>query len=203
MPTQHSTGKEVDQDQGIVVPLELDGLRILTQEVQPDGKIRVEVIGTNDRARCPHCDAVCVKQHDVRPRIKRDVPLRGHRVELVLYKRRFWCLGCHKAFTESDSACGRRKRTTVRLREEIGKLACSCPLMHVADHYEVGPRFVHACLEAVASTQLAKRGLSLEESGPLPTPRYLGIDEFARRKAARGTATTRSYVTSMLARCWK
>jgi hypothetical protein len=27
MPTQHSIGKEVDQDQGIVVPLELDGLR--------------------------------------------------------------------------------------------------------------------------------------------------------------------------------
>jgi hypothetical protein len=43
--------------------------------------------------------------------------------------------------------------------------------MHVANHYEVGPRFVQACLEAVASTQLAKRGLSLEESGPLPTPR--------------------------------
>ena len=185
MPTQHSTGKEADQDQGIVVPLELDGLRILTQEVQTDGRIRVEVIGTNDRERCPHCGAVCVKQHDVRPRIKRDVPLRGHRVELVLYKRRFWCLGCHKAFTESASACGRRKRTTVRLREEIGKLACSRPLMHVADHYEVGPRFVQACLEAVACTQLAKRGLSLEESGPLPTPRYLGIDEFARRKGHR------------------
>ena len=143
------------------------------------------MIGTNERAVCPHCGAVCVKQHDVRPRIKRDVPGLRHRVELVLYKRRFWCLHCHKAFTESDSACGRRKRTTVRLREEIGKLACSRPLMHVANHYEVGPRLVQACLEAVASTQLAKRGLSLEESGPLPTPRFLGIDEFARRKGHR------------------
>lgn len=185
MCTQHSIGKEANQEQGIVVPLELAGLRILKQEVQPDGRIRVEVIGTNERAQCPHCGVVCVKQHDVRPRIKRDVPLRGHRVELVLYKRRFWCLRCHKAFTESDSACGRRKRTTVRLREEIGQQACSRPLMHVANHYEVGPRFVQACLEAVASTQLAKRGLSLEESGPLPTPRFLGIDEFARRKGHR------------------
>jgi transposase len=126
-----------------------------------------------------------VKQHDVRPRVKRDVPLRGHRVELVLYKRRFWCLRCHKAFTESDSACGRRKRTTVRLREEIGQQACSRPIMHVVSHYKVGPRFVQGCLEAVASTQLAKRGLSLEENGPLPTPRFLGIDEFARRKGHR------------------
>ncbi|TMC16419.1 MAG: ISL3 family transposase [Chloroflexi bacterium] len=185
MPTQHSTEKEASQEQGIVVPLELEGLRILKQEVQADGRIRVEVMGTNERAACPHCGAVCVKEHDVRQRIKRDVPLRGHRVELVLHKRRFWCIHCHKAFTESDSACGRRKRTTLRLREEIGQQACSRPLMHVASHYQVGPRFVQACLETVASTQLAKRGLSLEESGPLPTPRFLGIDEFARRKGHR------------------
>src|SRR6266571_4305478 len=32
---------------------------------------------------------------------------------------------------------------------------------------------------------LAKRGLSLEESEKLPTPRFLGIDEFARRKRHR------------------
>jgi transposase len=185
MSTQHSIEEEANQEQGIVVPLELEGLRILKQEVQLDGRIRVEVMGTTERAQCPHCGAVCVKQHDVRQRIKRDVPLRGHRVELVLYKRRFWCMRCHKAFTESDQACGRRKRTTVRLREEIGQQACSRPIMHVASQYEVGPRFVQACLETVASTQLAKRGLSLEESATLPTPRFLGIDEFARRKGHR------------------
>ncbi|MFL5653905.1 MAG: ISL3 family transposase [Ktedonobacteraceae bacterium] len=185
MCIQHSTEKEATHELGIVVPLELEGLRILKQEVQADGRIRVEVMGTNERAVCPHCGTICVKQHDVRPRVKRDVPLRGHRVELVLYKRRFWCLRCHKAFTESDSACGRRKRTTVRLREEIGQQACSRPLMHVASHYEVGPRFVQGCLEAVASTQLAKRGLSLEENATLPTPRFLGVDEFARRKGHR------------------
>ena len=56
MCTQHSTEKEATHEQGIVVPLELDGLRILKQEVQPDGKIRVEVIGTNERASCPHCE---------------------------------------------------------------------------------------------------------------------------------------------------
>jgi hypothetical protein len=36
MPTQRSIGNEVDQDQGIVVPLELDGLRTLTHEFLPD-----------------------------------------------------------------------------------------------------------------------------------------------------------------------
>ena len=66
---------QVSQEQGIVVPLELAGLRILKQEVQADGRIRVEVIGTNSRASCPHCHGVSVKQHDVRKRSKRDVPL--------------------------------------------------------------------------------------------------------------------------------
>src|SRR5260370_24806901 len=119
--------------------------------------MRGEVMGSNERATWLHCGAICVKQHDVRPRIKRDVPLRGHRIELVLYKRRFWCLGCHKAFTESDSACGRRKRTTVRLREEIRQQACSRPIMHVADQYELGPRFVQTALQPAARAQPAKR----------------------------------------------
>jgi transposase len=185
MPSQHITEEETNQAQGIVVPLELDGLRILRQEVQADGKLLVEVIGTKQWETCPHCGAVCVKQHDVRPRRKRDVPLRGHVVEVVLHKRRFWCIGCHKAFTESDSACGRRKRTTVRLRAEIGQQASRRPIAHVASQYKVGPRFVQACLEIVAGIQLAKRGLSLDESGKLPTPRFLGIDEFARRKGHR------------------
>lgn len=185
MSNQHITEEKINQEVGIVVPLELEGLRILKQVVQADGTIAVEVIGTNERATCPHCGKVSVKQHDKRLRRKRDVPLRGHLVEVILHKRRFWCRVCRKAFTESDSACGRRKRTTMRLREEIGKQACTRPIAHVASAYEVGPRFVQACLETVASAQLAKRGLSLDESGKLPTPRFLGIDEFARRKGHR------------------
>ena len=52
MPQQHSREEEANQDQGIMVPLELEGLRLLKQEVQPDGTLRIEVIGTNERARC-------------------------------------------------------------------------------------------------------------------------------------------------------
>ena len=185
MPQQHSTEEKANQEQGIMVPLELEGLRLLKQEMQVDGTLRIEVMGTNERASCPHCQNVCAKRHDVRPRCKRDVPLRGHRVEVVLYKRRFWCLRCRKAFTEPDQACGRGKRTTRRLRVLIGKQAASRPITHVAREYAVGPRFVQGCLESGASTQLAKRGLSVEEGKPLPTPRFLGIDEFARRKGQR------------------
>jgi transposase len=104
---------------------------------------------------------------------------------LVLHKRRFKCFGCRRTFTELDSACGRYRRTTVRLRQEIGEHACTQPITHVAAAFGVGPRFVEGCLEAVATIKLAERGLTLDETARLPTPRYLGIDEFARRKGHR------------------
>jgi hypothetical protein len=47
MPSQHITEEEPSQTQGIMVPLELEGLCILRQEVQADGKLRVEVIARN------------------------------------------------------------------------------------------------------------------------------------------------------------
>jgi len=70
--------------------------------VQGDGSIEVEVIGTNERAVCPHCQRVCVKVHDTRLWRKRDLALRGHHIVLLLYKRRFTCFGCQRTFTEPD-----------------------------------------------------------------------------------------------------
>lgn len=193
MSLQHSTGQceaqgeasGYTEQEGIVVPLELGEFRILKQHLQEDGSIEVEVIAKTDRARCPHCQRVSVKVHDTRPRHKRDIPLRGHRIVLVLLKRRFRCLTCRRSFTEADQACGKRQRTTKRLREYIGQQACTRPVSHVAAEMQVGPRLVQTCLEEVAQVDLAKRHLTLDETAPLPTPRYLGIDEFARRKGHR------------------
>ncbi len=192
MPPQNITEPPALQDrsqeqqaQGMIMPLDLPEFRILRQEVQADGPIEVEVIGLNERAVCPHCQRICVKVHDTRLRRKRDVPLREHRVVFVLHKRRFQCFGCRRSFTEPDSACGKYRRTTMRLRQQIGEQASSQPIAHVAAAFEVGPRFVQACLEAVAQPRLAARGLSVQERASLPTPRYLGIDEYARRKGHR------------------
>lgn len=193
MSLQHSTGQGETQgeprshaeQEGIVVPLELGAFRILKQHIQEDGRLEVEIIATTERAPCPHCQRVSVKVHDTRPRRKRDIPLRGHGIVLILLKRRFRCLTCRRSFTEADQACGRRQRTTKRLREHIGKQARSRPVSHVAAEMQVGPRLVQTCLEEVAQVELAKRHLSVDETGPLPTPRYLGIDEFARRKGHR------------------
>jgi transposase len=125
---------------------------------------------------------MCTKIHDRRARKKRDLPLGAHQVELILLKRRFRCEACHRVFTEADTACGWRKRTTARLREHIGQQAFRHPLSEVGSTLLVGSRFVQTCFQMVLEKELRAQGRGVDETATLPTPRFLGIDEFARRK---------------------
>jgi transposase len=181
LPSQHTT-EEMVRGEGIFVPLDLSELHILKQEWQADGTIRVEVIATTTQVPCPNCQKTCVKIHDTRARKKRDVALREHQVELILYKRRFRCFSCQKTFTEPDTACGRKRRKTERLRKVIGKHVYTQPVAHVAKAFGVSHHLVQQCFETVATQEIKHKGLNLDEQQPLCTPRFLGIDEFARRK---------------------
>ena len=168
--------------EGIVVPLDLAGFIVVSQSLHEDGSLEVHVRATTDREACPTCQRMCVKVHDTRPRKKRDGSLRGHEVHLVLLKRRFRCVNCRRSFTEADTVCGRYKRTTRRFRDLLAHQAEKQPVAHVALERNVGPRFVEECLTASVKLRLANEGRSLEETVALATPRFLGIDEFARRK---------------------
>ncbi len=167
------------------MPLALPGLRIVQQRHTVEGELEVTVIGTQTRAPGPQCGRLSAKQHDVRSRRKRDVTLGAFPVTLILRKRRFRCVACARVFTEVDHACGWRRRPTTRLRETLGEPAQSRPVAQVAAAYQVGARLVRACVETVVEQRLRAEGRSLDETSALPTPRYLGIDEFARRKGQR------------------
>src|SRR5579885_1332675 len=184
-PKQAPPSAPAMSEPGILVPLGLPGFHILSQTITEEGELEVTIISRADRAACPHCGRLSPKQHDRRLRRKRDVPLGGRPVCLLLVKRRFWCLACRRSFTETDTVCGWRRRTTLRLREVIGTQACSRPLTHVAAELDVGPRLVQTCLETVAHARLTRQGRPLDAQAPLPTPRFLGIDDFARRKGQR------------------
>ena len=168
--------------QGIFVPLDLPGLRILRQVIREDGTIEVHVIALAASETCPYCGSKSEKIHDTRIRMKKDIAIRKHEVEIMLYKRRFCCSACHRRFTEPDAACGRRRRTTKRVRDHIAYQACKRAVTHVAHEAGVGPRFVHESLRDYIEECFAKDNRTLKETGPLPTPRFLGIDEFARRR---------------------
>src|SRR5216110_1827821 len=87
--------------QGIFVPLDLPGMRILKQAIREDGTIEVHVISLTESETCPHCGSISQKIHDTRVRMKRDIAIRKHQVEIMLHKRRFRCSGCQRTFTES------------------------------------------------------------------------------------------------------
>ncbi|HEX4202728.1 MAG TPA: transposase [Ktedonobacteraceae bacterium] len=176
---------EKEQPQGILVPLDLPNFKILSQSQQGDGSLEVHVIGTKNQETCPTCQSVCEKIHDTRRRVKRDITLRTYQVRLVLYTRRLRCTTCRHTFTETESVCGKYKRTTKRFRQYLAQQASARPVAQIAEQEEVGPRFVQDCLTAQGEEKLAKVGRTLDEAAPLPTPRFLGINEFARRKGHR------------------
>lgn len=176
---------ESEPNQGIIVPLDLPELTILSQSMRADESIEVHVKARKESAVCQKCGQASTKVHDSRKRVKRDIQLRGYQVFLILHKRRFRCATCRKPFTETDSACGRYKRTTQRFRDYIAKQACQRPITHVAQEVQVGTGFVHTSLCAWIESKLEKRGRTLDEQAKLPTPQILGIDEFAMRKGHR------------------
>ena len=155
MPTQQTT-QETCQGEGILVPLDLQEVHLLGQTWQRDGKICVEVIASTQHVTCPECQHICHKIHDIRSRKKRDLLLGNHHVELIVWKRRFHCESCQKRFTEPDSICGWKRRTTVRLREQLGRQAWSRPVAHVAVSYGVGPRLFSSVWNRSPSQRLKR-----------------------------------------------
>jgi transposase len=189
MPEKHTIEeqgrRESEPKQGMIVPLDLPEFEIVSQCIQADGSIEVQVKARKESEACPNCEEVSKKIHDTRKRVKRDIALRVHQVTLIIHKRRFRCAICRRPFTETDSSCGRYKRTTERFRHQIAKQAYRRPITHVAQEVQVGTHFVHGCLCAWIEEKLGEKGRTLDDQAKLPTPHMLGIDEFALRKGRR------------------
>lgn len=173
----------------IKLALDLAGLVVLGQHDEGEHLV-VELAYANPFGVCPHCGRPSNKVHDRRPQRKRDLPLRGQGVDLILWRRRFRCLGClgkhrrPRTFSEPDPACGlgpggRGRRTTQRLREQIGREPPHQTVKRVAEVYGVGERFVRECFAGRAQGAIA-------EAVPAGyTPRVLGMDEFSMKRGRR------------------
>ena len=173
----------------IKLALGLAGLIVLGQRTE-QGDILIDVGYAMEVCVCPHCGRATNKVHDRRAQRKRDVPLRGQAVILILWRRRFRCLFClgkrrrPRTFSEPDPACGLGpkgggRRTTQRLRQHIAQELPHRTVKRVAKVYSVGQRFVHDCFAEHARReirQLLPQGF---------TPRVLGLDEFSMKRGVR------------------
>ena len=186
---------------GITVPLGLAGLEVLEQTTDAAGRLVVVVQYTRTAVPCPRCGRTTAKGYDRRAQHARDLPVREQAVRLRLMRRRFRCLWCvvrsrtgrrrplvfsepHEAFGQGPG--GGTRRTTARLRQQVAMAAQHQTVQRVAHHYGVGPRFVRECFADVARARLGLGSADAElGTPPARTPRWLGIDDYARRKGRR------------------
>lgn len=158
----------------ITVRLRLPGVVVLGAR-ESDHEVEVVVRYANEEATCPRCGHGTWQVHQWHRQWKRDAPVWGKRVWVLLWKRRFRCRICRKVFTEEDPACGRWRRTTARLRRQAGQQAQEASVRAVARWLGV-------------SEELVERSWQ-EVYGQVAPPRaphvFLGLDGFCARRRSR------------------
>jgi transposase len=159
------------QAQAITVELQLPGLRVMDQR-EDAWTIDVAVRYETDEAPCPHCGRPTADVHQWRQQRKQDADLWEKTVYVLLWKRRFRCRPCGKVFTEDDPVCGRRRRTTCRLRQRMAVQAEEATVRAVARWHRVSEGLVQrSWLEAHSVVQ-----------APTKPHVYLGLDGFCVRR---------------------
>jgi transposase len=155
----------------ITVELRLPGLVVL-EAVETADRIEVATEYANQEAVCPRCRQPTWRVHQRRRQRKRDAQLWGKQVWIVLWKRRFRCRPCRYVFTEDDPACGRRKRTTRRLRGEVALQAQEATVKAVSRWHGVSEGLVQrSWLETFAAV-----------AAPVKPHVLLGLDGFCVRR---------------------
>lgn len=148
----------------------MPGLRVLAVR-ETEHRIDVAVEYANEEAPCPACGRSTWQVHHRQRQRKQDLELWAKPVCLVLWKRRFRCRACRKVFTEDDPVCGRRRRTTRRLRLRLGREAEDATVRTTARRHQVSEGLVQrSWLETHSVIQPATR-----------PHRYLGLDSFCVR----------------------
>jgi len=162
------------QTQAITVELRLPGLAVWGVEEREDAVEVVAQYAATD-AECPRCQQPTWQVHQTHRQYKRDAQLWGKQVWILIWKRRFRCRRCRYVFMEPDPSCGRRRRTTHRLRETVARQAEDATVRTVSRWHAVSEGLVQrGWLEAHLAPAVA------------PTPHVLiGLDGFCVRRPAR------------------
>lgn len=125
---------------------------------------------------CPSCSQVSNHVHSYYTRSPQDLPISGRRVQLVLHVRRFRCPNpqCQKqTFAERLPNVPVSARQTSRLGTILESIA-------IVLSGQAGSRLVDQLAMPVSADTLLRR--AKKKSPMLPTPRVLGVDDFAFRR---------------------
>ena len=166
------------------IPFRLPGFRIIETHTSSPTTLVVTAHARSRRARCPRCHQPSHRVHSYYVRSPADLPLGELAVQLHLRVRRFRCLATpcpQRTFAERlPSVVPVAARRTTRLTTTLQSLA-------FATGGEAGARLSHT-LHISVSPDTLLRIMRNAPSPNTPSPRVLGVDDFALRKgAAYGT----------------
>ncbi len=154
-------------------------LRLDARSLDPDrSEIVLTVSSTQLSAACPRCAQPTTRIHSCYRRTLADLPWADVAVRLSLHVRRFFCLtaGCSRSiFTE------RLPTLVAPWARRTQRLATHHRAFGVALGGAAGAR-IAAEVDQPASRNTLLREVRRIPEQALPTPKHLGVDDFARRK---------------------
>ena len=147
----------------------------------PAAQITLRVRSTQATASCPLCTTPAQRMHSHYERTLADLPWAHYRVRLQLRVRKWFCRNraCRRRiFTERlPTVAAPWARRTLRLAQRLGALG-------IALGGKAGVHLGHEW-DLVVSRNTLLRLLRKLPQPVLPTPRVLGVDDFALRKRQR------------------
>jgi transposase len=160
-----------------ILPFDLPGFEV-SQVNEYEELLVIHASSTAMEAICPDCAQVSGRIHSYYTRSPHDLPCSGRRVQLRLGVRRFRCSNTtcpRKTFVERiPQIVPVHGQSTTRLTSVLGAVA-----LEVAA--EAGARIPrHLNIPMSADTML--RIMRQQSDEPMPTPRVLGVDDWAFKK---------------------
>jgi transposase len=153
--------------------------------VEPEGNVITMVVRTTaSEAKCSLCEQTSTKVHSRYTRLLADLPWMGCAVRLKLHLKRFFCQNpeCQRQiFTERlPKVVAPYARRTLRLHDLL-------TLIGFAVGGEAGRKLVEG-MKLSTSADTLLRLIHTAQEPSHPTPRVLGVDDFAfRRRRTYGT----------------
>jgi len=158
------------------LPIALPGIKI-QQIVRRETLLTITGRATSPTAVCPCCQQSSSRVHSYYTRSPQDLPISGQVVQFVLEVRRFRCQNqnCRQqTFAERLPALPVWARQTARLGAVLDAIA-------VALSGQAGSRLSEQLALPVSPDTLLRRA-KRARSASRPTPRVLGVDDFAFRR---------------------
>jgi len=161
----------------INLPLDIASLEIVSQYMDKQGNIVLEVVSKNTQATCHKCGKPATKRNGTAPvRLIRHLSILDTPVYLKITPVRYSCDNCddHPTTTEQYDWCDRNASTTKALDEYLMRSLIHSTIEDVSKKEEIGQKVVQGILD-----REVQKEVNWNLIGEIET---LGIDEIANKK---------------------